>query len=413
MKAPTFRRRVLAAAMAALVAGAAAPLPALSASSPQADNSQSSRGYVSRRSKAKPQAKATAEAEAPAMFPNAKREAPGLRATEKGSPKLKKLVKHYEEKQSAEARAVADELIANEKSNAYERAFAAQIAAQAAYEANDFALAETYAQRAVEFNGMDNDAHFSTMLMLAQLQLQQDKYAEAITTFDRFFGESGAEKPEAVYHKSLALYRLKRYPEAIATVRKLIESSSEPKGEWQQLLMQAYAETGQSAEAAKLAETLAARTPNDKRSQLNLAATYMQTNAYDKAIAVFERLRAAGQLTEERDYTQLYRLYANVNGREKDSIAVIEEGLQKGLLKPDHTTYLVLAQSYYFTEQLDKSIDAYRKAAPLASDGETYLNLAKALWAAERIPEAKEAARQAKAKGVKKPKDVEQILSLP
>ena len=46
--------------------------------------------------------------------------------------------------------------------------------------------------------------------------------------------------------------------------------------------------------AARLAEQIASSTPDDKRSQLNLAATYLQTEQYDKAAAVYEALRARG-----------------------------------------------------------------------------------------------------------------------
>ena len=53
------------------------------------------------------------------------------------------------------------------------------------------------------------------------------------------------------------------------------------------------------------------------------------------------------------------------------------------------------------------------KAAPLAPNGEAYLNLARLLWQEDRVPEAKEAARQAQAKGVKYPADIKKILALP
>lgn len=410
MNAPLLRRRALAACVALSLA-TAIPLPALSAGVPQADEAPApSRASTARRSKGDRKQQA---AKAETNYPNATRVEPGLRATEKGGPKLQKLVKAYDAKNLQEARAIADEVIASDKANAYERAFAAQVAAQIAYEESDLPAAETYARRSVEFNGLDNNGHYGTMLMLGQLQLQQEKYAEALATFEKLHGETKAQQPNELYYKGVALYRLQRYPEAISVLRQAIDATPEPKTEWQQLLMSLYAESGMSAEAAQLAEALAKKAPNDKRSQMNLAATYMQSNNYEKAVEVLEKLRAAGQLTEERDYTQLYRLYANIKGKEKETVDVIEEGLQKGILKPDHTTYLALAQSYYFTEQMDKAIEAYTKAAPLAKDGETYLNLAKTLWMANRIPEAKEAARQAKAKGVKKPKDADQIIALP
>jgi uncharacterized protein HemY len=116
-------------------------------------------------------------------------------------------------------------------------------------------------------------------------------------------------------------------------------------------------------------------------------------------------------MTDDRDYRELYIAYANMDGREKDTIAVINEGLQKGVLKPDYQTYLALAQSYYFSEQIPQAIDAWKIAAPQAPNGETFLNLARALQNEGRLAEAKDAAKQALAKGVKKPEDAQRILS--
>ena len=38
-----------------------------------------------------------------------------------------------------------------------------------------------------------------------------------------------------------------------------------------------------------------------------------------------------------------------MDGKEKEVIAVINDGMQKGILKPDQQTYLALAQSYYYS----------------------------------------------------------------
>ena len=72
------------------------------------------------------------------------------------------------------------------------------------------------------------------------------------------------------------------------------------------------------------------------------------------------------------------------------------------------TLLLQLAQEC----QIPQAIEAWQKAAPLSKDGETYLNLAKVLHSEDRIPEAKEAARQALAKGVKRADDAKKIINL-
>lgn len=345
-------------------------------------------------------------------YPEATRKV-DAKASSKASPKLQKMVDLYDDDKAQEAIAAANEIIANQAFNAYDHAFAAQIAAQASYDNDDAAGAKKYLQQAIDFDGLDNNSHFGAMYMLAQLQLQDDQYAESLKTLDRFFVETKSTKPEQLVLKGNALYRLERYPEAATVLKQAIDTSPDPKPEWQQLLMATYAESGNAAEATKMAEAVAAKNPGDKRAQMNLAAVYQQADMLDKSAAVLEKLRAAGQLTEDREYRQLYATYLNMDGREKDAIGVINEGLEKGVLKPDYQSYVALAQANYFADQFGPAIDAYKKAAPLAPDGETYLNLARVLWQEDRIPEAKEAARQAVAKGVKKPDDAKKILALP
>lgn len=396
-----FRSSLLAAAVGAVLAVTAVAAQAQSA----ADRAAERRAERQQRQQDKAGKRET-------QYPDAARKAEA-KASAKMSSRLQKMVDLYEKEKGAEARKIADEIIASEAANAYDRAFAAQLAANIAYEADDTAAAMAYLKKVIELDGLDNDGHYNSMLMLGQLQLQEDQYAEALATFDRFLGETKTSKPEHLVLKGNALYRLERYPEAAQVLKQAIDATPEPRSDWQQLLMATYIEMGNTAEAAKLAEQVAQKNPTDKRAQMNLVATYLQGDMMDKAAAVLEKLRTSGQFTEDRDYRQLFATYLNMDGKEKQAIEVINEGLQKGVLKPDYQTYVALAQAYYFSDQPAPAIDAYKKAAPLAPDGETYLNLARLLWQEDRIPEAKEAARQAIAKGVKKPEDAKKILALP
>ncbi|MBB5877665.1 MULTISPECIES: tetratricopeptide repeat protein [Xanthomonas] len=347
------------------------------------------------------------------LFPNAERKEPNGKPSSKLGSKLQKLIDTYNKGEDyASVRTQADEILANSGANEYDKSLAAQLAAQAAYNLDDSKAAQAYLKQAIQFNGLDNNGHFQSMLMLAQLQLQDDQTAEGLASLDKFLAESKSTRPEDLILKGQALYQAQRYQEAIPVLKQAIAASPEPKDSWNQLLMASYAEAGQTGEAVKAAEALAAKSPNDKKTQLNLASMYMQADQMDKAAAVMDKLRAAGQLTDEKEYKQLYSIYANTEGHEKDVIGVINEGMQKGILKPDYQTYLALAQSYYYTDQLPQAIENWQKAAPLSKDGETYLNLAKVLHSEGRIAEAKQAAQQALAKGVKKPEDAKKIINL-
>ena len=361
------------------------------------------------------------------LYPDATRQEPEAKGSPKVQTKLNKLIEAYNKALDQEdeakatagyttARTLADEIIANGSANAYDKALAAQIASQAALNTDDEAAAEGYLKQAVDANALGNNQHFQLMLQLAQLQLQKDDYTNGFATLDKYLAESKSKRPADFAFKGQYLYQADRFAECIPPLKQAIETSTNPEDKvdnWTQILMVCYQEAGQLAEAVKVAEQLAAKTPTDKRAQMNLASIYLNAEQEAKAAAVLEKLRAAGLMTEEKDYRQLYLTYANMEGKEKDVIAVVNEGLQKGVVKPDYQTYLALAQAYYYSEQIPQAIEAWQKAAPLSKDGETYLNLARVLWQEDRIPEAKVAARAALDKGLKKPDDAKKIIALP
>lgn len=347
------------------------------------------------------------------LFPEATRVEPDVKASSRLQSKLNKLFAAYNKDDFEQTRSLADEILAAENANAYDKAVSAQLAAQAAYNSDDNASAKTYLQQAVDFNGLDNNGHLQSLLMLAQLQLQDEEYDVGLANLDKFFTESQSKRAEDLIIKGQALYQTERYAEAIPVLQQAIAAAGEPKDQWNQLLMAAYSSNDQGAEAVAVARQIAERSPDDKRAQINLASMYMQTDQMDQAAAVMERLRAAGQLTEEREYRQLYSIYANTENAENKVIEVINEGLTKGVLKEDHQVYLALAQSYYFTDRIPQAIEAWQKAAPLSPNGETYLNLARVLHGEGRVAEAREAARQALAKGgLRKPEDAQKIINL-
>ncbi|MFT4179864.1 MAG: tetratricopeptide repeat protein [Thermomonas sp.] len=344
------------------------------------------------------------------LFPEASRQEPGLKTSSKNSKKVQQLIEAYNKQEWDKVRPLGDELLALENANAYEKSLGAQLAAQAAYDQDDNAAARKYLQQAIELNGLDNNSHYQSMLMLAQLHIMDDEYAPGLAMLDRYLSESKSTKPDDLALKGQTLYQMERYQDAIPVLQGIVTGTPEPKDNWVQLLLACYAEAGKTTEALALAEQLAAKKPDDKKTQMLLATAYSQAEQDQKAAAVLEKLRASGQLSEDREYRQLYITYANMEGREKDVIAVINEGIQKGVLKEDQQTYLALAQSYYYSDQIPQAIANWEKAAPLSKDGQTYYNLAVVLQQEGRIAEAKAAAQKALDKGLKSPEQARRIL---
>jgi tetratricopeptide (TPR) repeat protein len=161
------------------------------------------------------------------------------------------------------------------------------------------------------------------------MQMGEEHYVEALATIDRFMAETKSEKADQLAVRGNILYRLDRFDEAAAALRKAIDTADKPQDSWSQLLMASYFDQDKPMEAAKIAEELAAKRPDDKKLVMNLSSIYANADMMDKAIAVIEGARAKGMLTEERDYRQLYALYLNTEGKEAQGIQIINEGLEK------------------------------------------------------------------------------------
>lgn len=398
MSASNSQRQLLVAAIAGVLALGTA-----------ADAFAQARGAAERRS-ARQERTTEKPAEVAKEYPAATRKEPELRATPRIGPQINKVSEAQQAGDLAAAEAAANEILGNDKANAYERAITLRLLADLLIN-EDNARAADMLRQVIELDGLGNNEHYGTMLALAQIHMVEEDYAAALATLDRLVSETRTDKADVQVIRGNALYRLERYDEAIAALEPVVKGNAEARPEWTQLLMAAYAEGGRASEATALAEQVAGQAPTDKRAQLNLANIYLQADDHARAIEVYERLRAAGELTEDRDYSNLAALYLNTENGEPKAIAVLNDGLDKGILKGDYRTYASLAQAYYFSDQYDKAIEFYGKAAPLDDDGSTFLNLAKALANEGRDAESKAAAQKALDKGLANPEEAQKLLS--
>ncbi|MFN7519518.1 MAG: hypothetical protein ACK5Q0_03015 [Lysobacteraceae bacterium] len=345
------------------------------------------------------------------LFPEATRAEPKQRATSRFQRQLNGMIESLNEGDAAKALETAKAVAEDERANAYEKSVALQVAGNASSELDDTVAAIDYLSGALEAGGLDNNAHYSTMQNLAAFQANEDRLDDAIATLQRLVQETNTKRPEIHVVLASALFQDERFADAIASVNKAISLAPEPKDEWLRLLQAAYAENDQQAESVKVGEQLLARTPDDKRLVFALASSYLDLEQEAKAEALLQQARTKGLFTEARDYQALYSILFNMDGKEKDVITVIEDGLGKGLLKRDLQTLGALAQAAYFAEDMPKAIATYKEAAALDPKGETGLNYAKVLSAEARDAEARDAAKAALAKGVAKPGEAWMVIA--
>lgn len=327
--------------------------------------------------KAQEKAKNAATNAAP-VWPNATREAP----KQAGAPALKKQLDALFALQSKndvedESIKLADEIINDGRANAFDKSSAAYIAGGAwqSKGADDYSNAVKYYQQAIEFNGLHNNMHYQAMFQVAQLLDADGKHEEALKAIDRFLAETKSDDSKALAVKNQILMGMDKPELAIGFL-----------------------------------EQQTAAHPADKKLAMSLARAYQDAGQEDKALAQLEKMHKAGLFTEGNDYEIAWRLLANSNDGQKKALAMIDEGVAKGILEPNHDTYAYQAQTAYANGDTEKAIEAWTKGAPLGKDGQSYLNLSQALVDKERYTEAKAAAKSALDKGVRKPGAAWQVI---
>lgn len=312
--------------------------------------------------------KQDAEEAVAVLYPLATRADPGIKPSRTGVKRLRALADAFQAGQNDAAIALALEIANDPDANAYEKGFSMEIAGNAASNKGDQAAAADYFAKALASEGLGNNDFYTVMYNLAIVQYGTDQFAPALQTLDRYLGETHADKLEAQKLRGGILFGMERYTDA----------------------------------AAQYAGLLAAN-PDDKSLLMNAAVAYQQADQPEKAMVLLKQAQAKGLLTEASEYRALYASYINAD-QSAEAVAVIDDGIAKGILQADADLakgFMVMGQKAYYDSDLKTAEAMYKRAAPIAEDGEAALNLAKVYAEEGRKAEARAAAQQALQKGVK------------
>ena len=324
-----------------------------------------------------------------------------------GAPTLMKLrnkmIVDFQKGKEEEALIAADKIEKDPAANAFDRATAIQVKLLLVTKKDNsnHAAAIPLLEDALAADGLSNNNHYALMLQLAQRYLMEQDYQNALDAANKFTIETKTEPKEILLVKGNAQYRLKKPLEAIVVLEKahVLDFANTQVTE---MLARAYSDTGQLEKAAAMTKTMGQTAGNDRAARMNLAITYLDAKQYEQAADVIAELRTEQQLKEERDYLTAMYIYSAMKNKEDDIVAVVQEGLEKGILKPTASHYNVLAEAYYYSNaenNVAKAIENWTKAAPISKDGATYLNLSIVQCQEEMWNACKESAKNAIVKG--------------
>lgn len=179
------------------------------------------------------------------------------------------------------------------------------------------------------------------------------------------------------------------------------------------MLMDAYNKSGRKADADRLADEVAksAAASGDPGAASKQLLVYANAKQYEKAAAAFDALYAKGQISTLAEYEAGYVSYSYLEGKEAQAIKIINEGIAKGVIKPDAAVYNILGQSYYYSGDAKGAITAWGKGAALSKGGEQDLLLARVLGEESEYAKSKSAAQLALSKGVENKGDAYLIIA--
>ena len=332
-----------------------------------------------RQRKAAQEAKASQAAQGPQLFPLATRKVEPQNNSAADVKTANEIRQAFDAGNYEDVVARTDAYVATSK-NAYLISYFYQLAGSSESKLGDKDKAIAYYRKAVETNGFDNNGHYQTMLILASELAQQKQDAEALTWVEKFLAETKAETQDALKVKAVVLSDLGRDQEAAATYEKVLAAH-----------------------------------PDDQTTMMNAVTFYRKAGQDQKATELLNRARGSGKLQSADQYQVLFNGYIKAQAY-GDAENVLLEGVNSGVIKPSPKLvkdYWLLAQGFYDAADFTKAAEYYGRAAQIDETGESALNQAKVLRNDDRIAEAKAAARLALAKGVKQPKQANDILALP
>jgi predicted negative regulator of RcsB-dependent stress response len=297
--------------------------------------------------------------------------------------------------------------IADSSKSKYAQALALQGLANMKYNAGDVKGAIVLLKQALDNGVMPNDTYFQLKYMLTQFYAADEEYAAALASLQSWRAEGKKETAESYGLEGNVDYRLEKYPEAIAAIKKAQSMTDKPQDSWNQILLAAYADSGKTDEAGQVAQDALKKNPNDAGALRNAVSLLVQQQKYDEALKLMEQGRAQGVYKDEKDYINMVKVYlvAAQQGNDNKGDAtkagqVLDEGLSKGIIKPGYESYKLAGDAAYIAEDHAKALENYRKAVPFATDGELSVTVGSLLLEDNKPGDAKKALQDGLSKGV-------------
>lgn len=300
----------------------------------------------------------------------------------------------------------------------YAQVVALQILGNIAFKDGHMDQAIANLEKALSLNVMPNDTYFDMEYELAQFYQADGKFQKSLDTVDKWRKVGKRETADSYGLEGVDYYRLGQYDKAIAKIKKAQSMTDKPNSVWNQVLAASYAETGNTDQAVAAAKAQLAKHPDDMTTLHNTVSVLVGAGKYSEALDMMQQADKKGLFKEGKDYilmAKLHMMKANNADKPKPetqaALAVLDEGMKKGLVKPGYQSYRIQGDAYYLQDNIRKAIENYEKAAKTAPDGQMNLQAASLLLSQGKRTAARTHAREAIKQGLKHPGHAYMIIA--
>jgi tetratricopeptide (TPR) repeat protein len=237
----------------------------------------------------------------------------------------------------------------------------------------DYPGAREQLQLAIDSGGLNIVEMSQMRYQMAQLFVQEEKYAEAATALESWIAAEAMPNSAAYYLLAASYYYQELYDRALPNAQKAVDLAGDaPQEPWLQMLASLHMQTENYDAALPVVKRMLNLYPDKKMYWIQLSGLYLQKEDYDNALVVLEFANYGGLLTEQREITQLADLFS-LQGMPYRSATMLDVALKGSKLDKNKANVEKLGNAWAAAREFEKAVPVLRDAANLSDDGELYV----------------------------------------
>lgn len=235
---------------------------------------------------------------------------------------------------------------------------------------------------------LNESDHAEAIKLLAQLQMQEEDYKNAITNFYAWMDFTGKEDGDTWTRIANAHYQLKQLDKMIVPADKAIAQYGDKHNKNPYLLkLTSFYERKMYKESIDVLETAIQIFPEEQAFWRQLGSIYLLVEDYKKGTATLDLAYKQGFLEKESHLKMLASLYSQHNIPYKAAI-LLEKHIDAGDIKRDDQSLFALGNAWHAAQHIDKAAAVFTELAKLTNEHKHYAKVGKLLSQDEQYKKA-------------------------